>query len=111
VLHEYTHGLSNRRVGGGAGISALQSRGLGEGWSDFYALAMLSSTNDDPNGVYAIGAYAGFRYNGLQRNYYYGIRRYPYCTDLAKNPLTFKDIDSTQFSSHPGIPRSPAVGN
>jgi hypothetical protein len=31
VLHEYTHGLSNRRGGGGVGLSALQSRGMGEG--------------------------------------------------------------------------------
>ena len=29
VFHEYTHGLSNRRVGGGVGIGALQSAGMG----------------------------------------------------------------------------------
>src|SRR3974390_3081491 len=53
VLHEYTHGLSNRRVGGGVGISALQPRGMGEVWSDFYAMALLSEPADDVNGVYA----------------------------------------------------------
>ena len=58
VLHEYTHGLSNRRVGGGAGLSALQSGGLGEGWSDFYALSLLSESSDDPNACYASGGYA-----------------------------------------------------
>ena len=31
ILHEYTHGLSNRRVGGGVGISLLQTEGMGEG--------------------------------------------------------------------------------
>src|SRR5262249_19827839 len=30
------------------------------------------------------------------QNYYYGIRRYPYTTDMSKNPLTFKDIDPAQ---------------
>ncbi|MDB6117552.1 MAG: hypothetical protein JWO08_1333, partial [Verrucomicrobiaceae bacterium] len=41
VLHEYSHGLSNRLVGGGVGMSDLQSRGMGEGWADFYAIALL----------------------------------------------------------------------
>src|SRR6185436_15863593 len=30
VLHEYTHGLCNRRVGGGLGLFELQSAGLAE---------------------------------------------------------------------------------
>ncbi len=107
VLHEYTHGLSNRRVGGGVGLSALQSTGMGEGWSDFYALALLSEPADDVDGVYAAGGYASYRLDGLLENYYFGIRRYPYCTDLAKNPLTFKDIDPSQALPHTGVPLSP----
>jgi uncharacterized repeat protein (TIGR01451 family) len=111
VLHEYTHGLSNRRVGGGVGISALQSGGMGEGWSDWYALSLLSESGDDVNGVYAAGAYATYQLSGLTQNYYFGIRRYPYCTDMTKNPLTFKDIDSAQASTHTGVPRSPIIGS
>ncbi len=110
VFHEHTHGLSNRRVGGGVGISALQSQGMGEGWSDFYALGLLSEPGDDPGGNFAAGGYATFQLNGLIENYYYGIRRYPYTTNLAKNPLTFKDIDPTQADPHTGIPRSPIFG-
>ena len=67
VLHEYTHGLSNRRVGGGVGISALQSAGMGEGWSDFYPLALLSEPGDDVNGVYASGGYATYLLSGRYR--------------------------------------------
>ncbi len=111
VIHEYTHGLSNRLVGGGVGISALQPSGMGEGWSDFYALSLLAEATDDPNGTYAPGGYATHQLSGLTQNYYYGIRRYPYSTDLTKNPLTFKDIDPGQFSSHPGIPHSPIFGD
>lgn len=98
VLHEYTHGLSNRRVGGGVGISALQSAGMGEGWSDFYALSLLSEAGDDVNGNYAAGGYASYKVGGASdlQNYYFGIRRYPYTTDLTRNPLTFKDIDPAQ---------------
>ncbi len=110
VIHEYIHGLSNRRVGGGVGMSALQSRGMGEGWSDWYALTMLSEPGDDVNGVYAKGGYATYLFSGLTTNYYFGIRRYPYSTDMLKNPLTFKDINPTQASTHPGIPRSPVIG-
>jgi hypothetical protein len=110
VLHEYTHGLSNRRVGGGVGISALQPSGMGEGWSDFYGLSLLSEAGDDVNGVYAAGAYVTYLLSGMTQNYYFGIRRYPYCTDMSKNPLTFKDIDPSQASAHTGIPRSSIVG-
>jgi hypothetical protein len=110
VLHEYTHGLSNRRVGGGIGIFELQTIGMGEGWSDFYPLALLSEPTDDVNGTYALGAYSTYQYFGLLQNYYYGIRRYPYSTDLLKNPLTFKDIDPAQASAHSSVPISPVGG-
>lgn len=107
VLHEYTHGLSDRLVGGGVGISALQTGGMGEGWSDFYAEAMLSEPSDDLNGAYPMGGYATHRFFGLLENYYFGIRRYPYSIDLSKNPLTFKDIDPDQVQPHFGVARSP----
>ena len=107
VLHEYAHGLTDRLVGGGVGLSAWQSAGLGEGWSDFYALALLSEPGDDLDGAYAHGAYLSYRLDGLTENYYFGIRRYPCSTDLAKNPLTFKDIDPGQADPHAGVPLCP----
>ncbi len=110
ILHEYTHGLTSRRVGGGGVgvLNALQSRGLAEGWSDFYALALLSEPADNPGGNYPIGGYVTFRSPPVSTNYYFGIRRYPYSTNLNANPLTFKDTDPQQLSSHPGVPRNPA---
>jgi uncharacterized repeat protein (TIGR01451 family) len=111
VCHELTHGLSERLVGQGVMISALQSQGLAEGWSDFYALSLLSEASDDVDGNYPAAAYAGYRLYGLQQNYYYGLRRYPYTTDMSRNPLTFKDIDPTQASTHFGVPVSPILGN
>ncbi|MBA3710175.1 MAG: M36 family metallopeptidase, partial [Planctomycetes bacterium] len=97
IIHEYCHGLSNRLIGGGVGISQLQPAGMGEGWSDFYALALLSDPADDVQGTYAVGSYIA---NGLVAdNYYRGIRRYPYAiepgpsvTSGSKNPLTLSDI-------------------
>ncbi|MBI5387028.1 MAG: M36 family metallopeptidase [Verrucomicrobia bacterium] len=114
MVHEYVHGLSLRLVGAGVGLTDLQSRAMGEGWSDFYALALLSSSGDAPAGCYPVGGYAlrdwvivGRRFAEGGDNYYFGIRRYPYSTDMSKSPLTFKDISSAQDSSHPGVPVSP----
>ncbi len=111
VFHEFTHGTSNRLVGGGVGISALQTRGMGEGWSDFYGLCLLSDPADNVNGNYAAGAYATYQLSGMTSNYYYGIRRYPYSTDITKNPLTLKDIDTLLASPHTGVPLSPLFGS
>jgi len=112
VYHELTHGLSSRLLGGGVGIFQLQSAGMGEGWSDFYALCLLSAPTDNVNSNYAAGAYATYQLagTGFTTNYYFGIRRYPYTTDMSKNPLTFKDIDPTKADPHPGIPISPLFG-
>ncbi len=107
VLHEYAHGLSTRLVGGGMGLDALQSAGLGEGWSDFYALALLSDPGDDLDAAYAYGGYVTYLLAGFVENYYFGIRRYPYSTDMTKNPLTYRDIDPVQISEHVGVPHSP----
>lgn len=117
ILHEYTHGLSQRLVGDGSGaLSALQSKGLGEGWSDFFSLSLLSQSGDSLNGNYAHGAYAasayyrnggGWGFEAPSDSYYFGTRRYPYTTNMAKNPLTFKDIDPTRADRHVGVPVSP----
>jgi hypothetical protein len=96
ILHEYTHGLSSRLVGGGVGISQLQTVGMGDGWSDFYALSLLSQSGDDANGSYPMEGYVSYEDLSMTENYYYGLRRYPCSTSLAMNPLTFKDIDPTQ---------------
>lgn len=43
VFHEFTHGVSNRLVGAQLNAHALQqpqSRGMGEGWSDYFALTI-----------------------------------------------------------------------
>jgi uncharacterized repeat protein (TIGR01451 family) len=107
IFHEATHGTSGRLVGGGVGISALQTGGMGEGWSDFFALSLASQAGDDPDAVYAAGAYSSYQLFGLNvNNYYFGLRHYPYCTDLAKNPFTFKDIDPGQVIPHIGVPLS-----
>lgn len=109
VIHELTHGLSNRLIGNGSGLIWDVGGGMGEGWSDFYALSLLNNTNaDDPNGRYASGAYATYKLaNATFDNYVYGIRRFPYCTDNSVNPLTWGDVDDITLSMSGGIATSP----
>jgi hypothetical protein len=54
IVHEYMHGITNRLTGGPANhlaLQALQSGGMGEGWSDWMALVMTmdpADTRDTP---------------------------------------------------------------
>lgn len=105
IIHEVTHGTSNRLHGNSAGLNNDMARGMGEGWSDFYGHAMLSEPADLITGTYSTGGYSTLSLGGLgTRNYYYGIRRFPKAVMTATggplnrphNPLTFKDIDAVQ---------------
>ncbi len=102
VAHEWAHYLSNRLVGNANGLNSNQSGGLGEGWSDFNALLLTVQTGDAAlsgnagfGGIYPITGYVcGGGENGLRDNtgWYFGIRRFPYSTDMTKDPLTYKHI-------------------
>ncbi len=103
VIHEHTHGLSNRLVGNNAGLTNNRGGSMGEGWSDFYALTLLSQESDPANGIYAAGAYATLNVFGIgTTNSYYGIRRFPYAVysstggpnNRPYNPLTFADFNN-----------------
>jgi len=94
IAHEYFHHVSNRLVGNANGLSNNQGGGMGEGWSDFSTMLMQVrasdlnvATNANYSGAYPVGLY-------VSGDYYFGIRRAPYSTDLAKNPLTFKHIQN-----------------
>ncbi|KAK5996575.1 Extracellular metalloproteinase mep [Cladobotryum mycophilum] len=94
VLHEFTHGLSNRLTGGPANsncLNALESGGMGEGWSDFYATAIRLKKDDTHSTDYPMGAWVD--------NNPKGIRQYPYSTSLTTNPLTYKSLN-TQNEVH-----------
>ncbi|HVE56711.1 MAG TPA: M36 family metallopeptidase [Pyrinomonadaceae bacterium] len=111
IIHEVTHGTSNRLHGNASGLSTNMSGGMGEGWGDFYAHALLSEPSDPINGVYTEGGYATYLASaGFTGNYYYGIRRFPKAVmaftggpnNRPHNPLTFADADSTQFNISDG---------
>ena len=113
VLHEYGHGVSNRLVGGpSVSISSLSSQGMGEGWSDFYGLALTAEAADNPHGNWARAGWSRYLSSSwLSENYFYGARRYSYSSDMLKNPHTFKDIDPGQVDWHTTVPRNPTYAS
>ena len=113
VLHEHTHGMNSRLVGGGVGITAHQTAAMDEGWADFYSMSLLAPAGASLSASYPLGAYAIRDYDKFGSfansgdNYYFGVRRYPYSTNLHVNPLTFSDIDSSEAHDYPSVPKSP----
>lgn len=88
VIHEYTHGLSNRLTGGPANsncLNILEAGGMGEGWSDFYATAIRLKPRDTRSTNYPMGAWAGGNPAG--------IRAYLYSTSKTTNPLTYTSVN------------------
>ena len=96
IVHEYGHGVSNRLVGGPSNVNALnaiQSGGMGEGWSDWWGLMFTQKASDTKMGRYPVGTYVlGQSSTGA------GIRRYPYSFDMTIDPLTYGDI-----KTHPEV--------
>jgi uncharacterized protein (TIGR03437 family) len=81
ILHELTHGVSNRLIGNGLGLGGMHARGLGEGWSDYLALALLAKESDPIDGQYLVAQYATNQYSR-------GLRFSPYSTDINLSPRT-----------------------
>jgi hypothetical protein len=95
VGHEYGHGISIRLTGTGPqanGSNCLRNaEQAGEGWSDFFALALTQKATDTKNTPRGIGNYViGEPTTGL------GIRRYPYCYDMSVNPQTYGDLNEEE---------------
>ncbi|KAK0479831.1 Fungalysin metallopeptidase-domain-containing protein [Armillaria luteobubalina] len=84
IVHEMTHGITNRLTGGGTArcLQTLESAGLGEGWSD--AMAEWTEQKSGTISDYILGVWA--------TNNPGGIRRYPYSTNPRVNPLRYSSL-------------------
>ena len=93
IIHEYAHGLTERLVGGpfiDGCLNGIQSGGLGEGWSDFYAMMVTGQS--------VVGEYTT---SDMDR----GIRRF----DYADSPLRFGDLGN--LPGRFGRPISGGIGS
>ncbi|KAJ3099663.1 hypothetical protein HDU97_002877 [Phlyctochytrium planicorne] len=87
VIHELSHGLSNRLTGGPANSNCLaqsQSGGMGEGWSDMVALTMQFKGKDTRDDDKAVGVFVTGKKTG--------VRTFAYSTSLQRNPLKFSTL-------------------
>ncbi|KAF5388274.1 hypothetical protein D9615_000288 [Tricholomella constricta] len=84
IVHEMTHGITNRMTGGGTGrcLQTTEAGGMGEGWSD--ALAEWTEHKSSAVPDYVLGQYV--------TNNAKGIRKYPYSTSTTTNPLRYSSI-------------------
>jgi len=83
VFHEFTHGVTNRLVGGPMNDRSLddpQSKAMGEGWSDYVACT-INDTN-------VVGAWVADRSDG--------IRKFPYDSNF---PDTFADLGTGRYQA------------
>ncbi len=92
VVHEYGHGLSNRLTGGPGSSGCLSNQEqMGEGWSDYYAVALTMKPGQTGATPRPVGSYGLASPNG--------IRPAPYSTDFAVNSATYQD-SRTQAVPH-----------
>jgi extracellular elastinolytic metalloproteinase len=91
VFHEFTHGVSNRLVGSQLNALALQqpqSRGMGEGWSDYFALTVQNYGLENERtvtGDWVINDPAG-------------IRMHPYTDEYAEVGGTYGHIGTAPYT-------------
>jgi hypothetical protein len=101
VAHEWGHYLHQRLVACGS----EQCGGESEGWADFDALLMRVHEGDNvATGTYGLAIYSTAT---LGDSGYFGIRRFPYTRDKAKNGLTLKHV--TNNVALPPGPQQPAA--
>ncbi|KAJ7093265.1 Fungalysin metallopeptidase-domain-containing protein [Mycena belliarum] len=84
VVHENTHGITNRMTGGGTGrcLQTTEAGGMGEGWSDTMADWTEKTSAAVPD--YVMGQYVID--DGA------GIRSHPYSTSATVNPLRYSSL-------------------
>jgi hypothetical protein len=86
VAHEYTHGISNRMIGGpDANIAGSEGPKMGESWSDLAAMEYVNGYGFAPVGnenPYAVGPYA----TGSPQK---GIRNY----GMNDSPLNYSNLN------------------
>ncbi|KAJ7164487.1 Fungalysin metallopeptidase-domain-containing protein [Mycena filopes] len=89
VIHELSHGLSTRLTGGPLNsgcFPAGESGGMGEGWGDFLATTIRSTSN-----------YSDYTVDSWAANLLQGISNYPYSINDTINPVTYKTLDKPSY--------------
>lgn len=96
TIHEYGHGISNRLTGGPSNTSCLDNdEQMGEGWSDYLAMAFTIEANDLETLPRVVADWFFDDPNG--------IRPAPYSTDMSQNAFTYNDISNLNIPHETGF--------
>lgn len=97
ICHEYAHGISNRLTGGPMNVSCLaNAEQAGEGWSDYFALAMTAQAGDHPFKRRGLGTWPSGQSTSSE-----GVRPTPYSADLAVCPAHYGMLKDLENISQP----------
>ncbi|KAK0505595.1 Fungalysin metallopeptidase-domain-containing protein [Armillaria luteobubalina] len=90
IVHEFTHGITNRLTGGGIGrcLQTLEAVGMDGGWSD--AMAEWTEHKDSTVPDYVLATWV---VNNPAR-----IRSHPYSTNAYTNPLRYSSVHGGLFN-------------
>lgn len=100
IAHEYGHGVSIRLTGGPLMVTCLSgAQQAGEGWSDWWALALTQRAGATGAEARGIGTYVVFQDPETGK----GIRPFPYSTNMKVNPQTYGDLRKGTLSVPHGV--------
>ncbi|ORX52525.1 hypothetical protein BCR36DRAFT_582472 [Piromyces finnis] len=91
IIHEYTHGVSGRLVGGPSQTSCFkdgEADSINEGLSDFFSLLLTTKKGENRKKELI---WAKWLSNGTSR-------KYPYTMDQSVNPLTYNTLSHAKGS-------------
>jgi extracellular elastinolytic metalloproteinase len=110
ILHEYSHGVSFRLTGG-LNVNCLSGQQqMGEGWSDYHAIATLIDLEmDDPEEARGMGNYAVRQDDPDRRGG--GIRPAPYSRNMDIQPFTYESIQTGAWSNGGSLSQPHGIGH
>jgi uncharacterized protein (TIGR03382 family) len=105
IAHEFAHYVHHRLTSCNTALCGAQS----EGWGDFDSLLVMSRPGDNLDKAFAMATYstASFAADPV----YFGIRRAPYSTNFAINPLMFRHMADGAVLPGPPVPFNPGGVN
>jgi extracellular elastinolytic metalloproteinase len=108
IIHEYGHGVSFRLTGGPNVNCLAGQEQMGEGWSDYLAIAMLlDPALDNPEGARGMGPYAVFQDSREGA----GIRPRPYSRDMEIQPFTYDRIKTGGWLNNSSLAAPHGIGH
>ena len=108
IIHEYSHGVSNRLTGG-LNLNCLTGQEqMGEGWGDWHAItALIDTTKDDPDGPRGIYPYVLYEPPRTSD----GLRNRPYSRNMEIQPSTYDSIKQGAWLNGASLSQPHGIGH